>query len=752
MPLLVDGHTVTDKGRAYTFRLRRGVKFHNGKELTAADVVASLKRWGRLATPGKQFWKNVEGLEAKDPSTVTLYLKEPSGALFMGLARPNNGAVIYPKEIVDAAGDNAIKDYVGTGPYRFVEHKPDRHVRLARFKDYAARAEPVDGFGGKRTAWVDEILFIPVPDVAVRLAGVETGEYHIALQIQQDQYDRMKTMPGVVPAIIKPEAWSTAVLNHKQGLMTDKRIRQAFQAALDMEPIMAAGFGNKAFYRLDPGLSFPEQPQWHSKMAGELYNQHNPAKARRLLQEAGYAGAPVRWITTIPVHVQERAGGRAAAGGGRLQDRPAGGGLGDARAAAQQARGVGRVLDGDHVQSGARLQHRHELQLAGLVVPRRQGALARGARARERSQEAARDVGEGPADLLRGRRAREVRRLLRPGRRPQGGPRLPADQRDEPLERLAQVKTYVARRLLALLPVALVVATVAFILIHLAPGDPASVIAGPDATADDVRRIERQLGLDAPLPVQLVRWYGRLARGDLGQSIFLRKPVTDAILDRVEPTLLLTLFAIAVSVAIGVPAGVISARHHNTGTDQALMVVALLGVSIPNFLLGLLFILVFSVWLGWFPVAGYSPLEYGWALTLRSLVLPAFALGLVQSALIARVTRSSMLDVLREQFITAGRAKGLAERAVVYKHALKNAMIPTITIIGISFAILISGAVVVETVFNIPGLGRLIISAVLRRDYPVIQGVVLCIAGVYMLINLVVDLSYIVFDPRVRYQ
>ena len=298
MPLLVDGHTVTDKGRAYTFRLRRGVKFHNGKELTAADVVASLKRWGRLATPGKQFWKNVEGLEAKDPSTVTLYLKEPSGALFMGLARPNNGAVIYPKEIVDAAGDNAIKDYVGTGPYRFVEHKPDRHVRLARFKDYAARAEPVDGFGGKRTAWVDEILFIPVPDVAVRLAGVETGEYHIALQIQQDQYDRMKTMPGVVPAIIKPEAWSTAVLNHKQGLMTDKRIRQAFQAALDMEPIMAAGFGNKAFYRLDPGLSFPEQPQWHSKMAGELYNQHNPAKARRLLQEAGYAGAPVRWITT----------------------------------------------------------------------------------------------------------------------------------------------------------------------------------------------------------------------------------------------------------------------------------------------------------------------------------------------------------------------------------------------------------------------------------------------------------------------
>ena len=314
------------------------------------------------------------------------------------------------------------------------------------------------------------------------------------------------------------------------------------------------------------------------------------------------------------------------------------------------------------------------------------------------------------------------------------------------------MKTYVVRRLLALIPVALVVATVAFVLIHLAPGDPASVIAGPDASRDDVQRIERQLGLDAPLPVQLVRWYGRLVQGDLGQSIFLRKPVTDAIFDRVEPTLLLTLFAIVISVAIGVPAGVLAARYHNTTTDQVLMVIALLGVSIPNFLLGLLFILFFSVWLGWFPVAGYSPLEYGWLKTLRSLVLPAFALGLVQSALIARIARSSMLDVLREQFITAGRAKGLGERAVIYKHALKNAMIPTVTIIGISFAILISGAVVVETVFNIPGLGRLIISAVLRRDYPVIQGVVLCIAGIYMLINLAVDLSYLVFDPRVKYQ
>jgi peptide/nickel transport system permease protein len=314
------------------------------------------------------------------------------------------------------------------------------------------------------------------------------------------------------------------------------------------------------------------------------------------------------------------------------------------------------------------------------------------------------------------------------------------------------VKTYVLRRLLTLVPVALVVATVAFVLIHLAPGDPASVIAGPDAQTEDVARIRAQLGLDQPLPVQLLHWYGRLLRGDLGTSIFLRKPVLEAIADRMEPTLLLTLLAVVIAVVVGVPAGVISAHRHNSATDQTFMVLALLGISIPNFLLGLLFILCFSVWLGWFPVAGYSPLEYGWLGTLRSLALPAFALGLVQSALIARIARSSMLDVLREQYIVAGRAKGLAERRVVYKHALKNAMVPTITVIGISVAILISGAVVVETVFNIPGLGRLVISAVLRRDYPVIQGVVLCIAAVSMLVNLAVDLSYLLFDPRVRYQ
>jgi peptide/nickel transport system permease protein len=313
------------------------------------------------------------------------------------------------------------------------------------------------------------------------------------------------------------------------------------------------------------------------------------------------------------------------------------------------------------------------------------------------------------------------------------------------------VKTYLLRRALAIIPVMLVVATVSFVLIRLAPGDPASVLAGPDASPEDLVQLRTALGMDQPLPVQLVKWYARLARGDLGQSIFLRRPVVQAVVERLEPTLLLTLWGTLLSILVGVPAGIVSARYHNTAVDQSFMALALLGLSIPNFLLGLLMILVFGVWLGWLPVSGYVPLDEGVWHNLRSLLMPAVSLGLVQSALVARITRSSMLDVLREQYILSGRAKGLSERAVVYKHALKNAIIPTLTVIGITVALLIGGAVVIETVFNIPGVGRLIISAVLRRDYPVVQGVVLLIALTYTVINLLVDLAYLVIDPRIRY-
>jgi peptide/nickel transport system substrate-binding protein len=296
IPMLAESHTVADGGRRYTVTLRKGVRFHNGKELTAADALASVTRWGRLHTTGKTVWKVVEAAEAKDSHTLVIHLKEPSGSLLYALASPY--LAIYPKSVVDAAGDAPIKEYVGTGPYRFVEHKPDRHIRLARFKEYSARPEPPNGTGGKRTAYVDEIQFVPVPDVAVRLAGIETGEYHFAQSPKQDQYDRLKANPQIALDIVKLGAWIVAAPNHKQGVMTNKKVRQAMQAVLDMEPIMSAAVGHKAFYRLDGALYFPEQSLWHSPAGVTGYNLRNKERARALLRESGYAGQPVRWITT----------------------------------------------------------------------------------------------------------------------------------------------------------------------------------------------------------------------------------------------------------------------------------------------------------------------------------------------------------------------------------------------------------------------------------------------------------------------
>jgi peptide/nickel transport system substrate-binding protein len=297
VPLLAEGHEVLDGARRYVIRLRKDVKFHNGKTLTSADVLASLKRWGALASPGKAVWKNVEAIEAKGPSVIEIRLKEPSSSLLTVLAQVDNAAVVYPKEVIEATGEGQLKEFIGTGPFKFVEHKPDRHIKLARFDGYAPRSEPASGLAGQRIAYVDELYFLPVPDYATRQAGMVTGEYSYIQQVKPDQYDRIKSAAGVEPVVVKPYGWATAVLNTKQGLMTDKRLRQAMQAALDVDPLMLAGLGHKDFYRLDPGLFFPEQV-WHSRAGAVLYNQRDKDKARRLLKEAGYQGQPVRWIVT----------------------------------------------------------------------------------------------------------------------------------------------------------------------------------------------------------------------------------------------------------------------------------------------------------------------------------------------------------------------------------------------------------------------------------------------------------------------
>ena len=297
IPLLAESHEVLDGARRYVIRLRSDVKFHNGKPLTAADVVASLRRWGAVASTGKAVFKTVEAVEAKTPTSVEIRLKEPSGSLPTVLAQVDSAAMIYPKDVVEASGEGPLKELIGTGPFKFVEHKPDRHVKLARFDGYASRGESANGLGGQRVAYLDELHFLPVPDYATRQAGMITGEYGYIQQIKPDQYDRIKAAPGVEPAVVKPYGWATIVLNTKQGMMTDRRLRQAMQAALDVEPMMLAGVGHKDFYRLDPGIFFPESA-WHSKASAALYNQHDRDKARRLLKEAGYQGQPVRWIVT----------------------------------------------------------------------------------------------------------------------------------------------------------------------------------------------------------------------------------------------------------------------------------------------------------------------------------------------------------------------------------------------------------------------------------------------------------------------
>jgi peptide/nickel transport system permease protein len=297
-----------------------------------------------------------------------------------------------------------------------------------------------------------------------------------------------------------------------------------------------------------------------------------------------------------------------------------------------------------------------------------------------------------------------------------------------------------------------VVVTVVFLLIHLIPGDPVSVMLGPDATPAQVEETRRALGLDRPLHEQLFLFYSRVLRGDLGRSYFLDRPVTTALWERAEPTLVLTVSALLVAVAIGVPSGIVAGAYPGSAWDRVLMAGALLGVCIPGFWLSLNFIYLFAVRLGWLPAAGYASLFVDPVATLRYMVLPAVSLGFNQSALIARIARSCMLEVLQQDYIRTARAKGLPQRLVVYVHAFRNALVPVVAVIGITMAILIGGAVVTEIVFNIPGLGRLIISAILRRDYPVVQGVVLVTATAYVLINLAVDVVYAFIDPRIRYE
>ncbi|WP_421992843.1 ABC transporter permease [Roseococcus sp.] len=310
---------------------------------------------------------------------------------------------------------------------------------------------------------------------------------------------------------------------------------------------------------------------------------------------------------------------------------------------------------------------------------------------------------------------------------------------------------YAIRRVLATIPVMAIVALFVFSLLYLAPGDPAAVIAGDQATPADVERIRESLGLDRPYLVRFGAWAWDIARGDLGTSIFTNLPVSTMIQQRIEPTLSLMAVTLLLAVSIAVPMGVVAAWRQGTSVDRAVMAFAVLGFSVPVFVVGYLLAYIFALELDWLPVQGYTPISNGLFPWLENLILPAVALGGVYIALIARITRASMLEVLSQDYVRTARAKGAGQPSILFVHALKNAAVPIVTIIGIGFAGLIGGAVVTESVFAIPGLGRLTVDAILRRDYPVIQGVILLFSFVYVVVNLLVDLSYTLFDPRIRY-
>ncbi|WP_262174146.1 ABC transporter permease [Saccharococcus sp. Marseille-Q5394] len=312
------------------------------------------------------------------------------------------------------------------------------------------------------------------------------------------------------------------------------------------------------------------------------------------------------------------------------------------------------------------------------------------------------------------------------------------------------MKMYFLKRLLSLVPVLFIVSIVIFMIIHLTPGDPASLVLGEEATEEQIQALRADMGLDLPIVTQYFHWIGNALQGDLGTSYFMRQPVTDAIVSHLAPTISVAIIAGTISLLISIPIGILAATRRGTNTDRTVMGISLIGMSVPSFLLGLFLILLFGVKLRWLPVAGYQPITDGFLGHIKYLILPSIALGSMHAALIARMTRSSLLEVLNMNYIKTARSKGVHEYLIITRHTLRNAFLPILTVIGQTFGSLIAGAVVTETIFNIPGIGQLIINSVERRDYAVIQGVVLFVTCTYVLINLIVDLLYGVIDPRVR--
>ena len=709
-------------------------------------MVASLERWGKRDAMGQKLMTFVERMDAPAPNQFRLFLREACGFVLEALGKPSsNVPFVMPKRVADTPADKQIDDATGSGPYVFVkeEFKPGDKAVYLKNQKYVPRKEAPSGTAGGKRVYVERVEWnLALRDAQSQVNALVRGEIDILEQPAFESYASLKADKNIQVVNSNPLGFQyMGRFNHLHPPFNNPKVRQAALAAFAQEPFLRAQVGVKELYRSCASMFTCGTPYGSAK-GSEVQSKSNLRKAQELLKASGYDGA--------------------AAAPGRLQGRPAGDGLEHAgrppreegpAAAGRLEHVLHRVGGARHLepahQPGGRRAGREVLVRLALRSGHREAARRVRSRHRRRQQEVAR--GADPGARLRDRDARAARRVRQSARRAPQRHRFRHRPRQPLLEHQEELIQFIARRLAATIPVLLIVAVLVFLLLRLTPGDPAAILAGDAATAEQIAAIRSSLGLDQPLIAQFAIWMGKLLSGDLGQSYYFRIDVATLIGQRLEPTFALAVLTILVAVIVSIPLGVLAAWRFGGWLDRALMGFSVLGFSVPVFVLAYLLIWLLSLKLGWLPVQGYVRISEGFFPFLKHLILPAITLSVIYIALIARVTRASVLEALGEDYIRTARAKGLPELRVVVRHALANAAVPIATVIGIGVAILIGGVVVTESVYAIPGLGRLTVDAVLARDFPTIQGVILFFSFVYVAVNLLIDLSYVFLDPRIRY-
>ena len=698
---------------------------------------------------------------------------------------------MMPKRLAETPVGEQIPQVVGSGPFVFdaADFRPGVQAIFTKNVAYVPRKEPSSWTAGGKVVNVDKVTWRVMPDMQTALNALQSGDVDMIEQVPIDLLPVLQSNDEVKTGFIHPfGAQVTGRFNWKIPPFDKPEIREAAVYALDQKTLMETAIGNPKYFELCPSVYGCEVPL--ASNAGSEYLAGTPqqrlAKAQELLKKSGYDGTPVVMMQPTDLTI--------------LSTQPI--------VAADELRKAGFKVDvqtmdwatlqarknSDKPVSPGRLEHvlyllgqrRHlepARQRADRRVRQRMGRLAQGPEGgrppvpvpdRGDAGRPEEDRRADPADRLRRqfllqRRRVQVRRGLehlperhpfRPGdpvlghaevTHPPGPARRDRDDRG-PCQR-DPMGSYILRRLLLAIPVMLFVAVGVFLLLHLAPGDPAQDDRGGSGDARTGRGDPGPRSrLDQPLAVQFFDWLVAMSRGDFGVSLISRQPALRQIGQRVEPTVALAVTAIIVTILVSIPLGILAAWRHGRLVDKCVMALSVTGFSIPVFVVGYVLIGLVAVDLHLLPVQGYRPIASGFWPFFSRIILPSLALSSTFIALVSRMTRAAMLEVLREDYVRTARAKGLPERLVLGRHALRNAAVPILTVLGTGFAMMVSGVVVTETVFNIPGLGRLVVEAVLARDYPVIQAVILLTAMAYVAINLLVDLSYALTDPRIRYK